>query len=130
MNQTSLAILAAGFAVVAVAGVFLAVAGIIGVENKPVRRRSRMQRKLRAVLGANGPAAGAANGGAGGARWWVQRRAKVIAAGVVAVGVWVVTAWPMAGLLAGAGVLGLSWMLNPGAEHARAIDKLEALEEW
>ncbi|MEU6946648.1 type II secretion system F family protein [Streptomyces sp. NPDC046316] len=62
---------------------------------------------------------------------WQQRwRHLVATAGIVALVVWAWTGWPVHGLLAGAAVLGLPYVLFPGTAAIQRIERLEALGQW
>jgi Flp pilus assembly protein TadB len=45
-------------------------------------------------------------------------------------GVWLLTGWPVGGLIAGLAVLGTPWLLTVGAAERRMIARLEAVETW
>lgn len=59
---------------------------------------------------------------------WSRWRGPV-ALGAAAVA-WLVSAWPVAGLIVALTVLGLPVLLSTSREAARAIDRIEAVEEW
>lgn len=127
MNPTSsmplLPLLGAVCGVAGVGGLLLAAAGWAGWRARPAgARRTRTERRVRALLGTDG--------GRARALWWAGRRARALAAAAVTAGVWAGTSLPLAGVLAGMAVASLGWMLNPGREHAARIARLEALEEW
>ena len=68
-------------------------------------------------------------------RWSVlvrspQARWRAFAAGVAAAGVWLVSGLPAAGLIVGLTILGLPVLLSTSRVAARAIDRVEAVEEW
>ncbi|OIJ88162.1 hypothetical protein BIV25_37290 [Streptomyces sp. MUSC 14] len=63
-------------------------------------------------------------------KWQARWRYLVTVAGVVTLGVWAYTGWPVHGLLAGAAVLGLPFVLNPGVSAQARIERLEALAQW
>jgi Flp pilus assembly protein TadB len=44
--------------------------------------------------------------------------------------VWLLTGWPVGGLVAGLAVLGVPWLLTVGAAERRMIAQLEAVETW
>jgi Flp pilus assembly protein TadB len=52
-----------------------------------------------------------------------------VATGAAAL-VWLLTGWPIAGLIVAAALLGLPVLLSTSRDAARAIDRVEALEEW
>ena len=43
---------------------------------------------------------------------------------------WVLTGWPVVGLIGAAAVVGLPYLLGAANVAARAIDRVEAIEEW
>ena len=118
MTSPGSALVAALCAVLVVAGVGLVAGGVLGWTPTAPRRRSRTER----LVGPGGTVARQ--------RWWAARRTRAAAAAVVAAVVWAVTGWPVAGLLTGAAIGGMSWMLNPGQEQTQQIQRLEGLEEW
>jgi tight adherence protein B len=63
-------------------------------------------------------------GGQGWSRW------RWPAAAAVTLGVWVASGWPVGGLIAGATTVGLPVLLSTSRTAARAIDRVEAVEEW
>ncbi|MEZ0092481.1 type II secretion system F family protein [Streptacidiphilus sp. EB129] len=123
MTISVMALLAALCGALATVGLVLAVAGSVGwTPSTGSRRRTRGERRLRAVLGTDRSGARTA--------WWAARRTRLLAACAAGAGVWLATSWLLGGLLAACAVGGLQWMLNPGQEHAHQIARLEALEEW
>lgn len=63
-------------------------------------------------------------------KWQARWRYLVIIAAVVTFAVWAYTGWPVHGLLAGAAVLGMPFVLNPGTSAQVRIERLEALAQW
>ncbi|MGW0770766.1 type II secretion system F family protein [Streptomyces sp. NPDC002676] len=63
-------------------------------------------------------------------KWQARWRYLLTLAGVVTLAVWAYTGWPVHGLLAGAAVLGLPFVLNPGTSAQARIERLEALAQW
>jgi tight adherence protein B len=61
------------------------------------------------------------------ARWAVWRWPTALAAGMFA---WLVTGWPVSAAITAVTVVGLPILLSTGAQAARAIDRVEAVEEW
>ncbi|MGX5655512.1 type II secretion system F family protein, partial [Geodermatophilus nigrescens] len=49
---------------------------------------------------------------------------------VVGAGVWLVSGWPVGGVLAGGAVVGVPWLLAQFAGGNAAVERLEALQEW
>ncbi|MFC9734256.1 type II secretion system F family protein [Streptomyces roseolus] len=118
MNTSQLALVAALCAVVAVLAVFAAVREARGRVVDPTKPASRMTGRIqraRAGLPEN---------------WQRRWRHLVTAAGIVTLVVWAWTGWPVHGLLAGAAVLGLPYVLNPGTAAGLRIERLEALGQW
>jgi Flp pilus assembly protein TadB len=120
LDPTSL--LAALAAVAVIAGLFLAGAGITGWADAPARRRGRSQQRLRTALGLGPAPAHTA--------WWARGSTRLAGAFAAGLLVWLFTSWPMGGLVTAAVVVGLPWLLNPGAGAVREIARLEAVEEW
>jgi Flp pilus assembly protein TadB len=69
-------------------------------------------------------------GGPDGARRAARLRVLAGAGVVVAAGVWLVTGVFVAGVLLGASVVGVPWLLRPVSSPVQQIGKLEALAEW
>ena len=99
------------------AGLLCAVAAVYGPTGSATPRRARppssLQRQLtplRLIL--------------------VRHRLRAAAAAAACLGAWLFTGWPVAGIVAGASVLGLPALLASGRPAAHAIARLEALEEW
>jgi Flp pilus assembly protein TadB len=55
---------------------------------------------------------------------------RVTAAALVGATVWLLTGWPVAGLIAAAAVAGLPLLLSTSKVAARGISRLEAIEDW
>ncbi|WP_327378722.1 type II secretion system F family protein (plasmid) [Streptomyces sp. NBC_01216] len=122
MTLTLSSLLAAFGGLAAVGGLVLAVAGGVGwAPSATVRRRSRLERKVRAlfVKDARTPTS-----------WWARGQARMAGAVVAGLGVWLFTGWLTGGLVTVAVVLGLPWLLNTSGSGKSQIDKLEAIEEW
>ncbi|MER6117943.1 type II secretion system F family protein [Streptomyces sp. NPDC001743] len=122
MTFTLSSLLAAFGGLAAVGGLVLAVAGGVGwAPSATVRRRSRLERKVRAlfVKDARTPTS-----------WWARGQARMAGAAVAGLGVWLFTSWLTGGLITVAVVLGLPWLLNTSGSGKSQIDKLEAIEEW
>ncbi|MEW1699337.1 MULTISPECIES: type II secretion system F family protein [unclassified Streptomyces] len=62
--------------------------------------------------------------------WQRRWRALITTAGITVLVVWAWTGWPVHGVLAGAAVLGLPFLLNPGTAAEQRIQRLEALGQW
>lgn len=102
-------LLAALSGAVLVAGAQLVAIGLRRTEPASARpRRSRTRR----------PADG----------WWDRWRwAMAAGSGLLA---WAITRWPVAALIVVAAVIGLPYLLGSAKVAARAIDRVEAIEEW
>ncbi|MFF4748147.1 type II secretion system F family protein [Streptomyces sp. NPDC001268] len=62
---------------------------------------------------------------------WQQRwRHLLAAAATVALLVWAWTGWPVHGLIAGAAVIGLPYLVHPGTAAQQRTERLEALGQW
>jgi Flp pilus assembly protein TadB len=118
VTTSELALVAALFAVLAVVAVIATVREIRGRVPDPLKPQRhfglRIQR-ARAELPQ---------------KWQDRWRYLVTTAGVVTLGVWAYTGWPIHGLLAGAAVIGLPFVLNPGTSGQARIERLEALAQW
>ncbi|MFI6688397.1 type II secretion system F family protein [Streptomyces sp. NPDC050485] len=122
MTLTPNSLLAALAGLAAVGGLVLAAAGGVGwAPSTTVRRRSRLERKVRSffVKDAATPTA-----------WWARGQTRLAGAGLAGLGVWLFTGWLMGGLVTLAVVVGLPWLLNTSGSGAGQIHKLEAVEEW
>ncbi|WP_330279137.1 type II secretion system F family protein [Streptomyces sp. NBC_00569] len=118
MTTNQLALAAACCSVLAALAVMSAVREVRGRVPDPVKPPSRMAarvQRLRSEL----PEA-----------WRRRWRLLVTVAGVVALIVWAYTGWPVQGLLAGAAVMGLPFVLHPGGPAQARIERLEALGQW
>ncbi|MFF0516134.1 type II secretion system F family protein [Streptomyces sp. NPDC004250] len=60
----------------------------------------------------------------------MRRRALSVAAASVFAGVWLASGNFVAGVLLGAAVMGVPWLVTPGQLAAERIGQLEALSEW
>ncbi|WP_263730440.1 type II secretion system F family protein [Cellulomonas sp. SG140] len=101
-------LLAAIAGAVFVAGLLVTARGLRRTEPAPPKARRRRPR----------PAAG----------WWGRWRWLV--AGGAGLTMWAVTRWPVAGLIVAAVLVGLPYLLGSAKVAARAIDRVEAIEEW
>jgi Flp pilus assembly protein TadB len=115
---SELALAAALFAVLATVAVIALVREIRGRTPDPLKPRRQVATRLRRAR-AELPE-----------KWQARWRYLVTIAGVVTLGVWAYTGWPVHGLLAGAAVLGLPFVLNPGVSAQARIERLEALAQW
>jgi Flp pilus assembly protein TadB len=114
MSPAALAALAAELA----AGLFLIITGLVGTR-RPAAPPTSTKSRIAAVVGVGIPTA--------------RRRARrgLLGLAVAATaGVWLLTSWPVGGLIAGLAVLGAPWLLTVGAAERRMIARLEAVETW
>ena len=118
MTISELALMAALFAVFAAVAVIALVGEVRGRRPDPLKPRRQLAARLRRAR-AELPE-----------KWQARWRYLVTLAGVVTLGVWAYTGWPVHGLLAGAAVLGLPFVLNPGVSAQARIERLEALAQW
>jgi Flp pilus assembly protein TadB len=118
MTTNQLALAAASCTLLAVLALASAVREVRGRVPDPVKPPSRLTarvQRLRSEL----PEA-----------WRRRWRLLVTVAGVVTLMVWAYTGWPVQGLLAGAAVMGLPFVLHPGGPAQARIERLEALAQW
>src|SRR5688572_15567985 len=59
-----------------------------------------------------------------------RQRALWVAAAVVTPAVWLVSGWPVGGVMAGLAVVGVPWLLAQFSTGNAAVERLEALQEW
>lgn len=88
---------------------------------------------LRRVPASAGPHLRLPTGIKGGTRWratttWSRWRGPV-ALGAAAMA-WLLSGWPVAGLIVALAIWGLPVLLSTSRDVARAIDRIEAVEEW
>ena len=112
------AVFAAFAAACLAVGVLLIVAGLVGARG-PARPPSALALRVGALLGAGLPS-----------RQRRIRQGVLLGAVLVTAGVWLVTGWPVGGLLAGLAVIGAPWLFTVGADERRVIAELEAVESW
>ncbi|MFF9870112.1 type II secretion system F family protein [Streptomyces sp. NPDC013953] len=118
MNTSQLALVAACCAVLAVIALVAAAREIRGRVPDPTKPKSRMTGRIQRAK-AELPE-----------KWQRRWRHLVTTAGTVTLVVWAWTGWPVHGILAGAAVLGLPYVLNPGTAAQARIERLEALGQW
>ncbi|MGW6564953.1 type II secretion system F family protein [Streptomyces sp. NPDC054975] len=118
MTTSQLALVAACCAALALLAIVAAVREIRGRVPDPAKPKSPMTGRIQRAK-AELPE-----------KWQRRWRHMVITAGVVTLVVWAWTGWPVHGLLAGAAVLGLPYVLNPGTAAIQRIERLEALGQW
>ncbi|MDX2765240.1 type II secretion system F family protein [Streptomyces europaeiscabiei] len=118
MTISELALIAALFAVLAVVALITVVREIRGRVPDPLKPRRQMVARLQRAR-ADLPT-----------KWQARWRYLVTTASIVTLAVWAYTGWPIHGLLAGATVLGLPFVLNPGTSAQARIERLEALAQW
>ncbi|MEW2709226.1 type II secretion system F family protein [Streptomyces koyangensis] len=118
MNTSQLALVAACSTVLAVLAIASAVREARGRTVDPTKPASPLVRRIRRARGELPEA------------WQRRWRPLVITAAVTTLLVWAWTGWPVHGILAGAAVLGLPFVLNPGTAASQRIERLEALGQW
>lgn len=101
-------VLAASAGALTAVGILVAVVGLRRTEPAPPKPRRRTRR----------PTVG----------WWGRWR-WLLAAGI-GLSTWAVTRWPVAGLIVAAAIVGLPYLLGSAKVATRAIDRVEAIEEW
>ncbi|MFI6689036.1 type II secretion system F family protein [Streptomyces sp. NPDC050485] len=118
MTTAQLALVAACCAVLALLGAVAAVRELRGRVPDPFKPPSRMTgriRRARSELPEN---------------WQHRWQHLVTTSIVVGLAVWAWTGWPVHGLLAGAAVFALPFILNPGTAAQQRIERLEAVAQW
>lgn len=118
MNTSQLALVAACSAVLAVLAIAAAVREARGRTVDPTKPASPLVQRIRRARGELPEA------------WQRRWRPLVITSAVTTLLVWAWTGWPVHGILAGAAVLGLPFVLNPGTAASQRIERLEALGQW
>ncbi|WP_327249891.1 type II secretion system F family protein [Streptomyces sp. NBC_01320] len=118
MTTSQLALVAACCAVLALLAIVAAVREFRGRVPDPVKPTSRMADRIQRAK-SDLPE-----------KWQNRWRHLVTTAAIVTLMVWAWTGWPVHGLLAGAAVLGLPFILNPGTAAVHRIERLEALGQW
>ncbi|MET7563691.1 type II secretion system F family protein [Streptomyces sp. NPDC005479] len=118
MTTSQLALVAACCAVLTLLAIVAALRELRGRIPDPVKPTSRMADRIQRAK-SDLPE-----------KWQNRWRHLVITAVVAALVVWAWTGWPVHGLLAGAAVLGLPFILNPGTAAVHRIERLEALGQW
>ncbi|GAA2522967.1 type II secretion system F family protein [Streptomyces longisporus] len=118
MTISELALIAALSTALAVAALITLVREIRGRVPDPLKPRRQVANRIQRAR-AELPA-----------KWQARWRYLVTTAGIVTLAVWAYTGWPVHGLLAGAAVLGLPFVLNPGTSGQARIERLEALGQW
>ncbi|MEV0493699.1 type II secretion system F family protein [Streptomyces atratus] len=118
MTTSQLALVAACCAVLTLLAIVAALRELRGRIPDPVKPNSRMADRIQRAK-SDLPE-----------KWQNRWRHLVITAAVATLVVWAWTGWPVHGLLAGAAVLGLPFILNPGTAAVHRIERLEALGQW
>ena len=118
MTVSQLSLVAACCAILALLAAAAAVRELRGRTLDPVKPASRLTSRIRRAK-AELPE-----------KWRNRWRQLVTVAATVTLVVWAWTGWPVHGLLAGAAVLGLPFLLNPGNAAQMRIERLEALGQW
>jgi Flp pilus assembly protein TadB len=100
------------------AGLLLVVVGLVGTRRPPSPPSPSLVKML-GLLGVGLPPR-------------ARRRRRLLAGAAVAattVG-WLVTGWPVGGLIAGLAAVGVPWLVTAGAAEREMIARLEAVEVW
>ncbi|WP_330481461.1 type II secretion system F family protein [Streptomyces sp. NBC_00724] len=118
MTTSQLALVAACCAVLTLLAIVAALRELRGRIPDPVKPNSRLADRIQRAK-SDLPE-----------KWQNRWRHLVITAAVATLVVWAWTGWPVHGLLAGAAVLGLPFILNPGTAAVHRIERLEALGQW
>ncbi|WP_329046814.1 MULTISPECIES: type II secretion system F family protein [unclassified Streptomyces] len=118
MTTSQLALVAACCTILAILAVVSAVRELRGRVRDATKPPSRIAARIRRAQ-AELPA-----------KWRERWRYLVATAGIVTLLVWAWTGWPVHGLLAGAAVIGVPYILNPGTAASLRIERLEALAQW
>ncbi|MGV2915606.1 type II secretion system F family protein [Streptomyces alfalfae] len=122
MTLTLDSLLAALAGLSAVGGLMVALVGGIGwAPSTTVRRRSHLERRLRALVVKDSHSS---------TSWWARGQTRLAGATVLGLGVWLFTGWLSGGLVTAVVVIGLPWLLNTSGSGKAQIEKLEAVEEW
>lgn len=114
-----ISLLALVASVLSLSGVVVGIIGIVGT-TRPPRPPSALRRRVGTVWNGTG-------------RTPFQRRARqvtilvALASGALA---WLLSGWPVAGLIVGIAVPGIPWLFLSGGVERRAIDRLAAVEGW
>jgi Flp pilus assembly protein TadB len=106
-------------AVLSLTGIVVGVAGIVGTA-RPARPTSALRRGLARIW--------SGRGGSRVERW--ARQTTLVFAVVAAAATWLLSGWPVAGLLVGVAVPGIPWLFFAGSLERRAIERLAAVESW
>jgi len=112
------AALAAVAAAALAAGVLLIVSGLVGTR-RPAAPPSPTASRLAVAFGVGLSA-----------RQRRSRRAHLGLAVAATAAAWLVTGWPVGGLIAGVAVLGGPWLFTVGSAERQMINRLEAVETW
>jgi Flp pilus assembly protein TadB len=112
--------LLAALAVAAVlTGAMLLIVGLVGTR-RPAAPAWRARRALARLWRGEGLPTGERR----------ARQALLLLSLVTTAAVWLITAIPIAGIIAGVTVVGVPWLFTAGRAEQRAITRLEALEVW
>ncbi|GLI00890.1 type II secretion system F family protein [Phytohabitans aurantiacus] len=115
MSPAAIAALAAA---ALAAGVLLIVTGLVGTR-RPAAPPAATPSRLAAIVGIGVSS-----------RQRRSRQALIALAVAATAGVWLLTGWPVGGLIAGLAVLGMPWLFTVGSAERQMIDRLEAVETW
>jgi Flp pilus assembly protein TadB len=112
------AVLAAVAAATLTAGVLLIVTGLVGTR-RPAAPPAASTSQFAGFFGVGLSTAGR------------RTRQTLLALAVAATAAaWLLTGWPVGGLIAGLAVLGLPWLFTVGRDERHMIARLEAVETW
>lgn len=118
MTTSQLALAAACCAVLALVAVLTLVREARGRVPDPTKPASRLSRRVQRAK-ADLPE-----------RWRQRWRQLLLTAAGATLVVWAYTGWPVHGLMAGAVVLGLPYVLHPSGGVQQRIERIEALAQW
>jgi Flp pilus assembly protein TadB len=100
------------------AGMLLIVAGLVGTR-RPAAPPAATASRLAAAVGIGLSS-----------RQRRTRQALIALALAATAGVWLLTGWPVGGLIAGMAVLGMPWLFTVGSAERQMVNRLEAVETW
>jgi len=101
-----------------VGGAVVGVLGIIGTTRPP--RPSRLAQRLRRFW----------TGSSRSRRKQRAHQIRLVTAFAVGAAVWLVSGWPVAGVIVGLAVPGIPWLIASGNAEKEAIERLAAVEAW
>jgi len=119
MTVTLIDVLAATAVLLAGTGVIVGIAGIVGTTRPP---RPPSPTRLRLYRWWTGPQASRTARRA--------RQARLAAAAGGGAVTWLLSGWPVAGVIVTLAVVGVPWLIASGKAESRAITRLRAVEAW